>query len=81
MLTLTWSADAGADVRATAALTSRPFGGNLVLTGDHHRRLDQALEAGLRMVSDHPGPPPSRVRMAARPAGAPTTTAGSPRFT
>ena len=51
MVTLTWSADAGADVRATAALTGRPFGGNLVLTEDHHRRLDQALEAGLRIVS------------------------------
>ena len=35
----------------TAALTTRPFGGNLVLTEDHHRRLDQALEAGLRIVS------------------------------
>ena len=57
MLTLTWSADAGADVRATAALTSRPFGGNLVLTEDHHRRLDQALEAGLRIVSFFWGDP------------------------
>jgi len=51
MVTLTWSADAGAVVRETAALTARPFGGNLVLTDDHHRRLDQALEAGLRIVS------------------------------
>ena len=51
MVTLTWSADAGAVVRETAALTARPFGGNLVLTEDHHRRLDQALEAGLRIVS------------------------------
>jgi nitronate monooxygenase len=51
MLTLTWSDDAGAVVRDTAALTSRPFGGNLVLTEDHHRRLDQALDAGLRIVS------------------------------
>ena len=57
MLTLTWSADAGADIRATAALTSRPFGGNLVLTEDHHRRLDQALEAGLRIVSFFWGDP------------------------
>jgi hypothetical protein len=45
MVTLTWSADAGAVVRETAALTARPFGGNFVLTEDHHRRLDQALEA------------------------------------
>ena len=49
MLTLTWSEDAGAVVRQTAALTGRPFGGNLVLTEDHHHRLDQALEAGLRI--------------------------------
>jgi nitronate monooxygenase len=51
MLTLTWSADVGAVVRETAALTARPFGGNFVLTEDHHRHLDQALEAGLRIVS------------------------------
>ena len=51
MVTLTWSADAGAVVRETAALTSRPFGGNFVLTSDHHRDLDQALEAGLKIVS------------------------------
>src|ERR1700683_384369 len=46
MLTLTWSGDVGAVVRETAALTTRPFGGNLVLTDDRHRRLDQALDAG-----------------------------------
>src|ERR1700733_11742843 len=51
MLTLTWSDDAGAVVRETAALTARPFAGNLVLTEDQHRRLDQALEAGLRIIS------------------------------
>jgi NAD(P)H-dependent flavin oxidoreductase YrpB (nitropropane dioxygenase family) len=59
MLTLTWSEDAGADVRETAALTKRPFGGNLILREDHHRRLDQALDAGLRIVSfmwGDPGP-------------------------
>ena len=59
MVTLTWSADVGAVVRETRALTARPFGGNLILTEDHHRRLDQALEAGLRIVSfmwgDHSG--------------------------
>ena len=48
---LAWAADAGDVVRETAALTDRPFGGNFVLTEDHHRRLDQALEAGLRIVS------------------------------
>src|SRR3954464_2446771 len=51
MVTLTWSADVGAVVRETAALTVQPFGGNFVLTEDHHRHLDQALEAGLRIVS------------------------------
>ena len=51
MLTLTWSDDVGAVVRETAALTERPFCGNLVLTEDRHRRLDQALDAGLRIVS------------------------------
>jgi NAD(P)H-dependent flavin oxidoreductase YrpB (nitropropane dioxygenase family) len=51
MVTLTWSADTAAVVRETAALTARPFGGNFVLTEDHHRPLDQALDAGLRIVS------------------------------
>ena len=50
-VTLTWSADVGATVRETAALTTRPFAGNLVLTEDRHRRLDQALEVGLRIIS------------------------------
>ena len=44
-------------VRETAALTARPFCGNLVLTEDRHRRLDQALEAGLRIVSFFLGDP------------------------
>jgi NAD(P)H-dependent flavin oxidoreductase YrpB (nitropropane dioxygenase family) len=57
MNTLTWSADVGAVVAATAALTTRPFGGNLVLTQDRHRRLDQALEAGLRIASFMLGDP------------------------
>src|SRR5277367_2118553 len=51
MLSLTWSTPAGDPVRETAALTDRPFGGNLVLNSDQHRRLDEALEAGLRVVS------------------------------
>jgi NAD(P)H-dependent flavin oxidoreductase YrpB (nitropropane dioxygenase family) len=51
MLALTWSTPAGDVVRETAALTDRPFGGNLVLASDQHRRLDQVLEAGLRIVS------------------------------
>ena len=33
---LTWTADVAGLVRETAALTKRPFAGNLVLTGDLH---------------------------------------------
>jgi nitronate monooxygenase len=51
MLALTWSTPAGDVVRETAALTDRPFGGNLILSSDQHRRVDEALEAGLRIVS------------------------------
>ena len=51
MVSLTWAPDAAEVIRQTAALTSRPFGGNLVLEWDQHRRLDQALQAGLRIVS------------------------------
>jgi len=57
MVTMTWSEDVGGLVRATAALTERPFCGNLVLTEDRHRRLEQALEAGLRIVSFFLGDP------------------------
>jgi nitronate monooxygenase len=38
-------------VRETAALTARPFAGNFVLFSDQHHRVDQALSAGLRVVS------------------------------
>ena len=51
MVALSWAADAATVIGETAALTGRPFGGNLVLEWDQHRRLDQALEAGLRIVS------------------------------
>jgi nitronate monooxygenase len=62
MLILTWSEDVGAVVRETAALTKRPFCGNLVLTDDRHQRLDQALEAGLRIVSFFLGDPSGYVK-------------------
>jgi NAD(P)H-dependent flavin oxidoreductase YrpB (nitropropane dioxygenase family) len=62
MLTLTWSDDVGAVVRETAALTARPFCGNLVLTEDRHRRLDQALDAGLCIVSFFMGDPSGYVQ-------------------
>jgi nitronate monooxygenase len=61
MVTLTWSADAGAVVRETAAQTARPFGGNFVLTSDHHRDLNEALEAGLKIVSFMWGDPSSYI--------------------
>jgi nitronate monooxygenase len=64
MLTLTWSEDVGAVVRETASLTARPFCGNLVLTDDRHRRLDQALDAGLRIVSFFMGDPSGYVQRA-----------------
>jgi NAD(P)H-dependent flavin oxidoreductase YrpB (nitropropane dioxygenase family) len=50
-LGLSWSDDAGAVVRETAALTDRPIAGNFVLFADQRRRIDQALSAGLRIVS------------------------------
>ncbi len=52
----------GGVIRETAALTTRPFCGNLVLTEDRHRRLDQALDAGLRIVSFFLGDPASYVQ-------------------
>src|SRR5580700_9084966 len=61
MVTLTWSADTASVVREIAALTERPFGGNFVLTEDHHGPLDQALDAGLRIVSFMWGDPSSYV--------------------
>jgi NAD(P)H-dependent flavin oxidoreductase YrpB (nitropropane dioxygenase family) len=51
MLSLTWSDPPGDPIRETASLTDRPFGGNLIIGSDQHRRLDGALEAGLRIVS------------------------------
>src|SRR5487761_679479 len=76
-LTLTWSADVGAVVRETAALTGRPFGGNLVLTEDRHRRLDQALEAGLRIVSFLWGDPSGYVKRVHDAGGVVMHTVGS----
>ncbi len=77
MVTLTWSADAGAVVRETAALTARPFGGNFVLTEDHHRRLDQALEAGLRIVSFMWGDPTGYIESVHDAGGVVMLTVGS----
>jgi len=51
MLALSWSTPAGAGVRETATLTDRPFGGDFILASEQHRRLDEALEGGIRIVS------------------------------
>ena len=51
MVSLTGVADVAGVVAETAALTRRPFGGNLILAWDQHQRLAEALEAGLRIVS------------------------------
>jgi nitronate monooxygenase len=77
MVTLTWSADVGAIVRETAALTARPFGGNLVLTEDQHHRLDQALEAGLRIVSFMWGDPSGYIEPVHDAGGVVMQTVGS----
>src|ERR1700733_14287383 len=77
MLTLTWSGDVGAVVRETAALTTRPFGGNLVLTDDRHRRLDQALDADLRIVSFFLGDPGGYVEAVHDAGGVVMHTVGS----
>ena len=77
MVTLTWSEDAGAVIRETAALTTRPFGGNLVLTEDHHHRLDAALEAGLRIVSFFWGDPSGYVQQVHDAGGVVLHTVGT----
>jgi nitronate monooxygenase len=77
MVTLTWSDDPGAVVRETAGLTPRPFGGNFVLTSDHHRHLDQALAAGLRIVSFMWGDPSSYITAVHDAGGIVLHTVGS----
>ena len=77
MVTLTWSLDTGAVVRETAALTTRPFGGNFVLTSDHHRDLEQALEAGLKIVSFMWGDPGSYIKAVHDAGGIVLHTVGS----
>src|SRR3984885_12198261 len=77
MVTLTWSDPVGDVVRETAALTDRPFCGNLVLTSDQHRRLDEALEAGLRIVSLFLGDPAGYVEPVHDSGGLVLCTVGS----
>jgi len=77
MLALTWSTPAGDPVRETAALTDRPFGGNLVLASDQHRHLDEVLEAGLRIVSFFWGDPAHYVEQVHGAKGVVLHTVGS----
>jgi nitronate monooxygenase len=77
MVTLTWSDDPRAVVRETAALTGRPFGGNFILTSDHHRHLDQALAAGLRIVSFMWGDPSGYIKPVHDAGGVVLHTVGS----
>jgi NAD(P)H-dependent flavin oxidoreductase YrpB (nitropropane dioxygenase family) len=77
MVALTWSTPAGDVVRETAALTNRPFGGNLILDSDQHRRLDQALEAGLRIVSLFWGDPAGYIEQVHDAKGVVLQTVGS----
>src|SRR5436190_2775741 len=76
-LGLSWSDDAGDVVRETAALTDRPFAGNFALNSDQHRRLDQALSAGLRLVSFIFGDPQSYVDLVHDAGGLVMHTVGS----
>jgi nitronate monooxygenase len=74
---LWWADDAGDLVREVAALTDRPFAGNFVLTSDQHRRLDQALSAGLRIVSFLWGDPDGYVDVVHDAGGLVMHTVGS----
>lgn len=76
-LALTWPPDVGPVVHETASLTSRPFGGNFVLAWDQHRRLDDALEAGLRIVSLTWGDPSDYVEKVHDAGGVVVHTVGS----
>jgi nitronate monooxygenase len=76
-LALTWSTPASDPVRATASLTDCPFAGNLILASDQHARLDQALEAGLRIVSLMRGDPAGYVEQVHEAGGIVLHTVGS----
>jgi nitronate monooxygenase len=77
MVSLTWAADVADTIRQTAELTGRPFGGNLVLEWDQHRRLAAALEAGLRIVSLTWGDPAPYVAAVHQAGGLVLHTVGS----
>jgi nitronate monooxygenase len=77
MLALSWSTPAGDPVRKTASLTNRPFGGNLIINSDQHRRLDEALEAGIRIMSFMWGDPARYVEQVHAANGVVLHTVGS----
>src|ERR1700678_489320 len=77
MVTLTWSDPVGDVIRETATLTDQPFCGNLVLTSDQHRRLEEALEAGLRIVSLFLGDPAGYIEPVHDAGGLVLCTVGS----
>jgi nitronate monooxygenase len=77
MLALTWSTPAGDPIAETKALTDRPFGGNLILASDQHQRLDEALEAGLKIVSLMWGDPAGYVEQIHEANGVVLHTVGS----
>jgi len=76
-LGLGWADDAGDVVRQTAALTDKPFAGNFVLAFDQHHRIDQALTAGLRVVSLFWGDPQGYVGSVHDAGGVVMHTVGS----
>ena len=76
-VSLWWADDAGDWVRDTAALTDRPFAGNFVLSSDQHHRVDQALSAGLRIVSFLLGDPDGYVDLVHDAGGVVMHTVGS----
>jgi NAD(P)H-dependent flavin oxidoreductase YrpB (nitropropane dioxygenase family) len=76
-ISLSWADDAGEVVRDTAARTDRPFAGNLVLDSDQHHRLDQALEAGLRILLTFYGDPGDYVERVHDAGGVVLHTVGS----
>jgi NAD(P)H-dependent flavin oxidoreductase YrpB (nitropropane dioxygenase family) len=65
MLALTWmdDAEAGARIRETQALTTRPFGVNLALQWPQRGRLAQCLEAGVPVISTFWGDPAPYVEL------------------
>jgi nitronate monooxygenase len=72
MLALAWSSadEVRAEIRATKALTTRPFGVNLVLTQLQEERLAIALGEGVQVISFFWGDPSSNLVEAAHLGGA-----------